>query len=300
MSNGRRRHIVPVQMIRRFANADGRLFCLNKTTLCIPDRTIGNDPRTILYKPNYYRDEAGDLDGTWIQPIEAAFADSYHSLVAASAGDRDLNPTERAAVIQWIACLQCRTELFQESMDTLKASEHMRRRSGAEMSTAAIANRLRRDFAQDYERLYTSTGWYWKMDTFREGRSLILTDHPVCHTTEQEPHGTVVFVPLSKTQILVGGGSTALQQIQAMGVEQVNLFLAAWANRLIYAESVPTLERVAVQLRAAGEPATLPFFGLIQRMETSPPPAGFAQGGVLENIRRRVVEREQQFGDDGP
>lgn len=300
MSNGRRRHIVPVQMIRRFANADGRLFCLNKATLCIPDRAIGNDPRTILYKPNYYRDEFGDLDRNWIQPIEAAFADCYQSLIAASAEDRDLNPTEQAAVIQWIACLQCRTELFPESMDTLKASEHMRRRSRVDWSTAAIANRQRRGFAQDYERLYTSTGWYWKMATLREGRSLILTDHPVCHTPEQEPHGMVVFVPLSKTQILIGGGRTALQQIRAMGVEQVNLFLAAWANRLIYAESVPTLERVAIQLRAAGEPATLPFFGLIQRMETSRPPPGFARGGVFDNIRRRVVEREQQFGDHEP
>ena len=297
MATGPRRHIVPVQMIRRFSNASGRLFCLNKTTLCVADRSVGNRPEDILHKRNYYKDEYGDLDCSWIQSVENEFGARYDSLMAAVDDGRDWTSDEQEALVRWIACLQTRTELVQESVDAMSEAGRIPDRRDIGASGAAIDNRLRLNLAQEYERVFTSPGWYWQMVSMPEHGTLILTDHPACHTPEQEPDGMVVLVPLSRTHLLVGGGKAALGQVRFWRLQLINFFLAAWANRLIYAANLSTLDRLAAQLRAAGEPATLPFYGKIRAMRTSPPPAGLPQGSVFDNIRRRAGERDKSIAD---
>lgn len=107
---------------------------------------------------------------------------------------------------------------------------------------------------------------------------MVLSDHPVVHMPIGSPLGPVVFLPLSKERIIAGGTRDALKKLKGVTVDQVNLFVASWANRLIYGSSVEELEHVAILLREANEAARLPFYGVTQRMRTDPDPHTHGMG----------------------
>lgn len=99
-----------------------------------------------------------------------------------------------------------------------------------------------------------------------------------------------MFVPLSKTRLIVGGTKKGLEKLEHVSVDQVNLFLASWANRLIYADSVELLETLVEQLRNAGEAARLPFYGVIERMRTEPVPRipGVEEKSVFDYMKKVI------------
>ena len=75
---GRRQHVVPQQMIRRFTNANGVLFALRKPDLTILAKI--KRPKGVLWREDYYKDATGDLDAQWLTPIEQRFAGHYPAL----------------------------------------------------------------------------------------------------------------------------------------------------------------------------------------------------------------------------
>lgn len=180
---------MPIQMIRRFANADGMLFCLKKENLQIPDRIHGNTPRDILYRRHYYEGEHIDWDRDWLRPIEDAFAELYPKLADDEAKPRKLNSEEAKVFFQWTASLQCRTELLREAVDAMNSTEYIKHCSGVNITASDLANLQRQMLAEEHESLYTSPGWVWRLKVLKLERSMVLSDHPVGHTTVNDPIG---------------------------------------------------------------------------------------------------------------
>jgi hypothetical protein len=138
-----------------------------------------------------------------------------------------------------------------------------------------------------YQDLLVRERWVWKHKRFpASGPGLVLTDHPVCMTSISESGGQVVFVPLDSQTLLLGGSADLLEPMRHATTDHVNFFLAAYANRHIFAADRPTLERVAFLLsdespfpRERVLVSRQPLFGLPQRiaerMRTASPPPGF-------------------------
>ena len=291
MSPGPKQHIVPVQMIRRFANSDGRLFCLKKVNLEIPDRVHGNLPRKILYRRHYYEGGVSDLDEEWIKPREDAFANLYPTLADEKAEPKKLNSEEGRVFIEWVTSLQYRSELVREAVDATNSTAYMKQRTGVTIGANDLANIERRMLAEESESLYNSPGWVWTLKVLNMERSMVLSDQPVCHTMVNDPIGPAVFVPLSKTRLIVGSTREGLEKLKQVSVDQVNLFMASWSNKLIYADSVGVLETVAEHLRGADERARLPFYGVIERMRTQPVPRVPGEKGSVFDYMKKVIAK---------
>lgn len=214
MSPGPKQHIVPVQMIRRFANSDGRLFCLKKVNLEIPDRVHGNLPRKILYRRHYYEGGVSDLDEEWIKPREEAFANLYPTLADEKAEPKNLSSEEGRVFVEWVTSLQCRSELLRDAVDATNSTEYIKQCGGLTIDANDLANKERRMFAEEYESLYNSPGWVWTLKVLKMERSMVLSDQPICHTMVNDPVGPTVWVPLSKTRLIVGGTREGLEKLK--------------------------------------------------------------------------------------
>lgn len=290
MSSGSKQHIVPVQMIRRFTNKDGLLFCLKKENLEIPDRVHGNLPRDILYRRHYYKGREIDFDEEWIKPREDSFAKLYPKIADDEAKPIQLNSEESKIFIEWIVSLQCRSELYLEFIEARNIIKNFKQRYGVSIPATDMANLQRHLISKDYESLYTSAGWSWRLKVLKEECSMVLSDCPVCHSSLNDVVGPMILVPMSKTRLMVGGTAAALKKLEGATVDQVNLFIASWANKLIYGDSVEVLETVAEQLQQSGKPARLPFRGVVERMRTEPVPRipGAEDGSVFDYLKKLV------------
>src|SRR6185295_5165693 len=107
---GKRQHVVPQQMIRRFAGDDGKLVELLKPELRIGMRR--RSPKSILFRDDVYKDRAGDFDSELLTPVEQKFAGVYDDVVAM----KDLDGHKGAALVDWIAAMLVRTELVRRLM----------------------------------------------------------------------------------------------------------------------------------------------------------------------------------------
>ena len=104
-------HIVPQQMIRRFANANGELRELHKPSLRLS--TKWRRPKGILFGDNYYKDFAGNLDEELLKRVEQNFA-RYYPLFADENLDNHVTDGDAgAALIDWLASLLSRTSLVE-------------------------------------------------------------------------------------------------------------------------------------------------------------------------------------------
>src|SRR5688572_12736720 len=102
-------HIVPVQMIRRFADAKGQLWELRK-----PELQISTKPRRargILFADGYYRDAAANFDDQ-LKPIEQAFARHYDAFADKRITTQAKDASAGNALVQWIASMLARTEMI--------------------------------------------------------------------------------------------------------------------------------------------------------------------------------------------
>jgi hypothetical protein len=102
---GPRQHIVPQQMIRRFAGPDGKLIELFKPELRIGTRRRA--PSGILFRDNFYKDRVSDFDAELLLRVEQNFAAVYPKVVARER----LDGRDGAVLVDWIAAMLVRTEL---------------------------------------------------------------------------------------------------------------------------------------------------------------------------------------------
>jgi hypothetical protein len=268
METGPRQHLVPQQMIRRFANDRTQLRAMRKSTLEILKRPKG--PKGILWKENYYKDSAGDLDAEWLTPIEQRFAKYYPILADEPWRGGMASREEGEAFIDWTISQLCRTLFISKMTDSIVVHKPLLWQAACGLQPKLIHNLIRRQLFGDLKKVFTLPGWKWKCFIINADANLVLTDHPVCSTAVNSPLGHVVFVPLSRTRIIFGGDKDSLARVEALTVLGINRFLAAWAEEWIYAADELTLLGVAREFKGEGsvvdtlwlENARKPLFGL--------------------------------------
>lgn len=269
-------------MIRRFSNDRGKLFALNKSNLRILAREYS--PRGILWKENYYKDIENDLDSEWLTPIEQRFAKHYPKLADHPWVNKQASSEEGEAFIDWTISQMCRTRFVEEAMKrSLEQSDPLLQLM-YKLRPKLFQNEIRRNFFERLKEVYTQPGWKWKAFLLTADVEFVLTDHPVCTTAKNTELGHVILVPLSRKRLIFGGGRESLRKVEHLGVSAINIFLAAWAEKWIYASRRQTLELIVTELLGYGHNndqawlnrATKPLFGILKQDISNDPEDIFA------------------------
>jgi len=264
-------------MIRRFTADDGTLVELYKPTLTITSRR--KYPRQILWIDNFYRDCLLDFDAEILQGVEQAFARYYPSIVGQSQ-PAQLSGEGGAALVDWIAAMLCRTRAI------AFLSHRIAQQEGAFLGSLLplMMNAIRSHWFSEFRDILTRSNFRWGMKVFPRECHVVLTDNPVCQTNGMRQGGQLTIVPLSKQHVLIGGLQEAVDEGRTWTIDQVNAFLAAWAEKSIFAPDRRDLEIVKSDLEGTGsigsdewcEAARKPFFGLPERIYSMQPPSGEA------------------------
>lgn len=245
-------HIVPQLLIRQFCNEEGRVFCFDKKKRRIPNRELGNTPNEILRFRGYYRDPEGNLDVELYQSIEQAFGPHLARLV--------IDPWQASqeegfgrALIEWIAAQVSRTELIPLSIQA--AIERVGEVS--EWNESDIALEVRRSRINSFKslvQLMALPKWEWKLWKSDDERRFVLSDHPVVNTTTDTAMGYMLFVPLSPTQMLIGGSNDGHQVVKEREILRgINGLIFSWSQRYTYSASLPELESIAHMFEPTGD-----------------------------------------------
>lgn len=291
MASGKHQHIVPQQMIKRFAGTDGKLVELYKPKLTIRSDRI--TPENILFeKRTFYCDRFEDFDKELLQKVEGKFA-KYYPQIADQEKPQRLCGDGGAALIDWIAAMLCRTRALVCLSQKVVETENSPFAVFWKLDPAAMNNFIRSHWFSEYQDLLSRSEFCWKMRILPEGQNLVITDNPVCQTNGLNPGGQVIVVPLSKDRVLIGGLKEAIEGWGNFTVEQLNTFLAGWAERSIFAVDTDILENVKKNLEGKGvveteewcEQARKPFFGLPERIKTRKPPSDIETSLWWENLK---------------
>lgn len=292
MVAGKRRHIVPQLMIRRFAGPDGKLIELHKPTLRLGTRR--RSPSGILFQDDAYKDRVGDLDADLFQRVEQEFA-THYAQIADHPWQKRVWPGEvGAAFVNWVAAMIARTSPITTMAAVLAEANPLMRLAYA-ATPDVMDNIMREGWFGEWQNLLARPQWCWKCRIIPEARTLILTDNPVCQTNGLGPGGIVVLVPLSKHRILFGGTREAVERCGDMPVAHMNAFLAAWAERSIFASDAATLHEVVRHLKgevpgsdpAWCEAARKPLFALREGAASRRPPPGLDLHEFWEGVKSR-------------
>lgn len=254
-------------MIRKFANANGRLYELLKPPMKIGTRP--RSPKSILFRDDYYKDPVGDLDLELLSKVENKFGKVYSKVL----NNTPLDGQAGAAFVDWVSAMLVRTGLMEESITSLIAnhSEDLARNTDAFKS---IANLARMCQFTAYQDLFTRKQWVWKIKSFSSSdQDIVITDHPVCTSGCAQRKDFSVTLPVSKKAIFFGGYTETTKKMALVKPEQVNQFLYGWANRSVFASTRETLESITESLRyqekinpALYEKSSLPYFGHTLRL----------------------------------
>ncbi|QYK47108.1 MAG: DUF4238 domain-containing protein [Phycisphaeraceae bacterium] len=266
-------HFVPQQLIRRFANEHGRLYCLRKDTLEITNRDHGNLPHDILKRKHYYKGLSRDADDIWLKPIETAFGKAYRTYADMDATSLNKEISRDSTLLRdWALSLYCRTEqvpaITIASLDTMEDID----RDIYAIDRTGFINEVRYRLYQRYRHICSGRRWRWQcVDISRKhDNCFVLTDHPVCATGHETEWGFLLFVPITKRRLIVGGDDEGLIALSCdFSVSVMNSFSAACANRLIYSSTTAELEDIASTLMGKKTPkgyslidaSRQPFFG---------------------------------------
>lgn len=286
MPAGSRQHIVPQMMIRRFTGEDGRVIELYKPTRKIATRR--KYPRQILWIDNFYRDCLLDFDAEILQGVEEAFARYYPSIVGQNQ-PAQVSGEVGAALVDWIAAMLCRTRAIACLSHQIAREEN----DFLSRLLPLMMNAIRSYWFSELQDILTRSNFRWAMKVFPRECHAVLTDNPVCQTSGIRQGGQITIVPLSKQHVLVGGLQEAVIEVRSWTVDQVNAFLAAWAEKSIFAAERSDLEIVKSDLEGEGgvgpdewcEAARKPFFGLPERIYLRQPPSGEELSDWWEQVK---------------
>lgn len=286
MSSGKRDHIIPQMMIRRFTGDDGKLIELVKPNLKIG--TQNRTPKSILFRDDgFYRDAQIDWDDDLLQKIEQDFAHYYP--VYADGNPRCLENDAKAGakLVDWIASMLCRTPFFNATINAAWNEQRIKKFTPDQKVRVILqllpkyAFNVIRDvqFKENQDRL-SRPRWSWIIRTFVDESSLVLTDSPVCFVNIENATMQVLLVPLTKNRILLGGVKEDKDLLLKLSVSNINLQLSARAGRSIFAADRATLESIVRELTGNGkartskwmEAARKPHFGLPERIRNTPIP----------------------------
>ncbi len=299
METGPSQHYVPQQMIRRFANGRNQLRALRKPSLTIVKRPKG--PKKILCKNNYYKDNGGDLDAEWLTPIEQQFAKYYRKLADEPWQTEPASKEEGEVFVDWTISQLCRTQFLPALTDSIMPNKPLLFQSAYARNQTLFHSRFRHGLFEHLKEIYTLPGWKWKCFIISTDANLILTDHPVCSTPSNSSIGHVIFVPLSKKRIILGGGIDSLKQVEALSLRNMNYILASWAEEWIYAADEATLLEVVRDLKGEESirdsvrltEARKPFFGLPVRAASVLSPNSSDIFEEMKHHYKQVVSESQ-------
>jgi hypothetical protein len=147
---GARQHIVPQQMIRRFAGDDGMLVGLQKAPLRVERKR--RSPRSILYIRDYYVGNA-DFDSAWLKPIEDRFATLYPRLVGNSNPPEHVAGDDAESFLDWCLSQLCRTSLIDAQIRAVAALDTEVVQAVFEAGGKDLLNLLRLRFFQEMKNL---------------------------------------------------------------------------------------------------------------------------------------------------
>jgi hypothetical protein len=263
-ASGADQHLVPQMMIRQFAGDDGKLSELDKPTLVVRRRRRG--PKGILFLKDFYRDHVSDLDDELLKPIEQKFARLYPQL--ANEAKPKLSGEAGAALVDWVASMLVRTRAY-ACLSTAVAQKQ----GGLCSVTWDLVPKLMTNIARilwfsEYQDLLSRPNFQWKLKTYRDEETVVLSDFPVLQTSGTEAGGPVTIIPLTKRRVLFAGSGEAVDRWD-IPAESLNLWLAAYADRSVFAANSKCLERIAEHLRvdcAWSRAARHPFFGFLDRL----------------------------------
>jgi hypothetical protein len=309
MVTGKRQHIVPQMMIRRFASGDGTLVELHKPTLQIGSRR--RRPKGILFCEDFYRDRVSDFDAELLSKIEQKFG-KYYSRIAEGPNDAIAGDgVAGAALLDWIASMLCRTSGFIRLIDSVISGttpkgdvEQVCRLMFLGAPDLAY-NLLRSHQFEEYQDWLSRPGWTWKMKEFTGDHYLVITDNPVCWSRVKTPGGLIVMVPITKHRILLGGHAGDVDTCRNWSIGLINAYLSAWAERSIFAADADTLEAVRLCLRGDGEikdaawceSARKPLLGMAERIADGSLPRSPHPGEFYKDLKARygesILERQK-------
>jgi hypothetical protein len=269
MNNGQDDHIIPQQMIKRFADDNGSLWEFIKPELKIGTRR--RKPKGILFREDYYKDEFGDLDDEFLKKVEQRFA-IYYPKLADEPWRENVSPDEGAAFIDWVAALMCRTQMLVVMTRDLTNDTPFLKLIN-QLTPKAMDNLFRTLWFCEHQDFLTRRGFKWKCLNITAEKNVVITDNPVC-LSGNLGQGKVVIVPISKRRIIFGGTVEALQPWGQVSIDLINMILGAHAERHIFAADKDTLLILANNLRGEGEfgpsefceAARKPLFGLPERL----------------------------------
>lgn|GEM_PF-3506575 len=236
---GKRRHLIPQQMIRRFVDGSGMLYCLDKSSGKILPKP--KPPKSILYREDYYKGQFGDFDLELLGPIENRFGKHFDKLVEACVEHRTLPNKPSEAFVEWILALTVRTEYFERIFEKLVLDQEVEPPFDQVSLRPDILNDLRAELFDHQKELFTSPRFCWQSITITQS-SFVLTDHPLL--TQASEDGTKLFicVPLTSKVMVIGGHPEALASPPMKNVAETNLNLTAHAGRYVYSGTRAELE----------------------------------------------------------
>jgi len=217
---------------------------------------------------NFYRDCLLDFDAEILQDVEQKFAQYYPSIVGQNQ-PAQLSGEGGDALIDWIAAMLCRTRAI------ICLSQNIAHQEDAFLGSflPLIMNTIRSNWFIEFRDIMRRANFRWKMKIFPKECHVVLTDNPVCQTCGIRQGGQVTIVPLSKQHVLIGGLMEDVEEARSWTIEQVNAFLAAWAEKSIFAADRSDLEIVKADLEGEGNIGPRkPFLGLSERIYSKQPP----------------------------
>lgn len=297
-------HIVPQQMIARFAGEDGTLFELVKPKLVIG--TKSKRPKGILFKQDYYKDHVSNFDDDLLKKVEQKFALHYPDLADKPWTGKKLNGEAGAALVSWIAAMFCRTSMIIAMTKAVAAKQTTPVSVALKVAPQLIENIFR---SECYERnldLISRPKFEWKIARLNDERSFVLTDNPVIVTPIINGEA-VWLVPLSRKRLLVGGHATATEYWRRATPRFINAVMASWADQRVYSADKNTLEKLIEDLKGEGEAklpakfrelAQKPLFGMLEHVAATDAPSGMQLDGwwdkMVDGFGPSIIPKEHR------
>jgi hypothetical protein len=285
-------------MLRRFADADGYLWVLDKPSRRILPRR--RSPKTLCFQHAYYVDDTGDFDKV-IKEVERRFAKYYQQFVDCRPDQPPNHPEPAKALLDWAAMLGARAELpdamIRALIDRLQGEDRL----FAQQNAKRVVNLARPSFFHSIRgRLAEAKQRVRCWDT--QGRSaFVVTDNPICVLPAGDGH-SVVALPLSSRRLLMIGAPNSLRSAERSigALSKVGLCLAGWANSRIHSGNRASLQKVRDMLDGDGPAWVQPILHSVRQphmgiadsitSETSAEQADDLLAAILHQIRSESSE----------
>lgn len=291
-TSGKRQHIVPQQMISRFASEEGKLLELIKPQMAIG--TKDRPPKAILFRDNYYKDEISDFDNDLLKSIEQKYAKHYAEITDKPWQNKTWSGEIGASFIDWVAAQLCRTTFFEKTVKQIIQQDNPIWLNAYKENPQVANNIMRSIMFEEYQDFLSRPLWKWRCLDIKVESNLVITDNPVCYALGFEKGRKLLLVPLSKKRILFGGTKELLDKCSDYSVRHINFSLAAWSERSIFAADRKTLKNLIIDLKGEGiiagpqeilEAARKPFFGLLERVQSNPVPSYEELDKFMESLK---------------